>query len=187
MATDPRNAQAGHTLLELVIGLGIFVTVSTIVTYASIDGWQALATNRAQAQLVTELDEATVRIDSFVRKATAFPDQAVVGGQRYRQDSGTLIVTVPAVSADGQPIEGVSDQVVYTTRSEGLVELIEPGGGTRTTADRLVVPTPVTGSFALTTTQTKPLVTTTLDATRATARDSLTRSVTITTLARNAQ
>lgn len=183
MATD---RQAGHTLLELVIGLGIFVVVSTIVTYASIDGWQALVTNRARSSLVTDLDEATIRIESFVRKATTFPSQVTIAGQQYRQDATTLILTVPAVTAGGQALAGVSDTVVYTTRTEGLVELIEPGGGVRTAADRLVVAAPATASFVITT-QTKPLVTATLGATRTGARSPLTRSVTITTLARNAQ
>ncbi len=178
--------QAGHTLLELVVGLGLFIAVSTIVTYASIDGWQALVTNRARASLVTELDEAAVRIDAFVRKATALPDQATVAGLRYQQSATTLVLTVPAVDGTGQPLAGVSDTVVYTIRAEGLVELIEPGGGSRVGSDRLVVPAAASASFALTT-QTKPLVTATLSATRPTGRTPLSRTVTVTTLTRNAE
>jgi hypothetical protein len=169
-----------------VIGLGIFTVVSMIVTYASIDGWQALVTTRARASLVADLDEATLRLESFVRKATALPDQTTVRSQTYHADATTLILTVPAVAADGQPIAGRSDTLVYTTRTEGLVELTESGGGTRTSADRLVVPAPATASFRVTS-QTKPLVTASLGATRSTARTPLTRTVTSTTLARNAE
>ncbi len=184
MATS-RQRQAGHTLLELVIGLAIFITVSTIVTESSIDGWQALAANRARASLVTDLDEATVRVESFVRKATELPAQATVASQRYQAGAGTLILTVPAVTASGQLIAGVVDTVVYTSRAEGFVELIAPGGGTRTSADRLVVPAPATATFSVTA-ATKPLVTATLSATRPTARTPLTRQTSISTLARNA-
>ena len=182
----PSQNQAGHTLVELVVGLGIFMMVSTFVTSSSIDGWQALVTNRARASLVTELDEATVRLESFGRKTTALPNQATVAGQHYQTAANTLILTVPAVGADGQPITGVVDPIVYTPRAEGFVELIDPGGGPRPPADRIVVPAPATASFAVTT-LTKPLITTTLTATRTTARSSLTRSVTIATLARNAE
>ena len=169
-----------------MIGLGLFVTVSTIVTYASIDGWQAFAITRARASLVTDLDEATIRIESFVRRATTLPDQATVDGQHYRVDEQTLILTVPAVASDGTAIAGVVDTVVYTIRAEGLVELVEPGGGTRTTSDRLVVPAPATAAFTVTA-ATKPLVTSILGATRSTTQSPLARSVSLVTLARNAE
>lgn len=182
-----RSNQSGDTLLELTIGLGIFVILSTLVTYIAIDGWQAFQTLQIRGALQTELEQATIRIDQFARKATSLPEQLTAREILYISSPTTLILTVPSVSSDGSTIQGSTDSVVFVERPEGLFEVIEAGGGVRGSSDRQIVAAPNSTEFSLISTLTKPLITTTLSANRATTHQTLTRSVSSTSLTRNAQ
>lgn len=176
--------QSGTTLIELVIAVGIFSVLFTLTNLMLIDSWKNYFFLSNHQETVTTLTQATDRIAQTLATATALPLVVTIDSQTYTASPTTLIATLPSIDENGATTVG-ADTIVYTTSAEGLIELVQAGGGTRTDHSQIVVgPELLDVSFTLIQTsgsQIHPHLTTTLtigtDLPQASTTQSLSRTV----------
>ncbi|MBI4175203.1 hypothetical protein HY523_01145 [Candidatus Berkelbacteria bacterium] len=127
------------TLIELLIGLTLFAVLATLSIGLSIDSWQTYGTIREEATVRLALADAEDRIRSFLLSATALPAAATVMGNNYTAGPTTLIATMPSIATDGSQVVGSEDTLVVTQTPDGLLQILDPGGGTRSATSQLLL------------------------------------------------
>lgn len=134
-----KQSQTGTTLIELVVSIGLFVILVTISTTITIDAWTTYFSLRGQSALVRSLIDAQDRVAQLVGTATATPNSVTIDGVSYTAGPDTFIASLPSVDALGAALAGSTDTLVYARTEEGLVEVLETGGGVRRDHHQLVI------------------------------------------------
>lgn len=177
MIESPLSSTRGTTLIELVVGIAIFTLLVALTIASTIDSWDSYFIFRARSQVTFDVFEAGHRLERLLVTATRLPQTVTIDGTLYTADTDTLIAEVPAVGADGQAILGTVDTLVYTVTTDGLVEILTPGGGTRDEHHQIVLGSDFTAvTFVLDTSRHQPLLTVTLTADIPTFRRTLSRT-----------
>jgi hypothetical protein len=117
----------GFTLVELMVGMGTLIVITTVVLGIWVSGIQNFSLiNFTQAREASFFDTYD-RIDNNVRIATSFPASYLDTSTNttYTAGANTLIVALHAVTASGA-ICAYTDTVVYNYSGNTLTELVFP-------------------------------------------------------------
>lgn len=129
-----RRNQAGFTLLELLIVLGLFGVIVTSVSTLYIASIKNSEDEFKRAQLTEALTLATDTLSDDIKAATAI--EATYS--TYTSGSQTVVLDLPAVDSSHNIIylgnSFVLDRVVYTYSSGVLTKSVFPGSGSSRSA-----------------------------------------------------
>jgi general secretion pathway protein G len=123
----PRSNEAGLTLLELILTIGILLVLST----AAIPMFRVTIQHRKEAELRRELREMRDAIDRYKDDADKNLIRTEVGSQNYPPDLQTLVDGVP-ISNAGSGAGGISASALAgasSTSQFGSAGTSRPGAG----------------------------------------------------------